>query len=56
MEGKTKHSIGMLMGAVILVLDAYWTYLASAIGYSSVPFMLGVVIFIATLVWLWADI
>jgi hypothetical protein len=56
MAGKMKHLIGIIMGLIVLVLDAYWTYLASAGGYSSLPFMLGAVIFIATLIWLWADL
>ena len=53
MASKALGYIGRLMGVIILVLDAYWTYAASII-----PMFLaiGIVIIIADLIWIATDL
>ncbi len=48
-----KLVLAVLMGAIIGVLDIYWTYTSYL---NPMWLALGVVIFIADLVWLWIDI
>ncbi len=52
MDARVKHNLGILAGIAILLLDAYWTYIAWS---NPVPQMLGILIFVAAIVWLWAD-
>ena len=58
MDGKMKHNIGMVAGVIVLLSDLYWTYIAYSASYgnyASTPVMLGIIILIFTIVWLWAD-
>lgn len=48
-----KGNIAILMGIVIGLVDIYWTYTS----YQDPTWLyLGVIIFIADLIWLWIDI
>jgi hypothetical protein len=44
--------LAMLMGIIILLADAYWIYTSGAYA---LWIELGIVIFVATLVWLYLD-
>lgn len=52
-----KHAISLLMALIVIVLDLYWTYLAYSSSYHSLttPVYLGIIIFIASIIWIWAD-
>ncbi len=50
----TKHTVSWITGIIVVVLDLYWTYIAFSAG-AAVPEALGIIIFLAALVWLWAD-
>ena len=52
MNGKMKHNISLGAGAVTILADLYWTYTSY---YDTTWLALGVIIFLATVVWLWAD-
>ncbi len=52
MSGNTKSMIALLMGAIILVADIYWTYTSY---YYAVWLAVGAVIFAADLIWLYID-
>ncbi len=56
MAGK-KHTIGLVMALIVIILDLYWTYLAysSSYGGLTTPVYLGIIIFIASIIWVWAD-
>ena len=58
MDAKMKHTLSLLMGIVIILVDLYWTYLAYSLSYGAinVPVDLGIIILIASIVWLWADL
>ena len=56
MAGGRKHAIGLLMALIVIILDLYWTYLAYKAAYGlATPVYLGIVIFIASIIWVWAD-
>lgn len=48
-----KLLLAVLMGAIIGILDIYWTYTSY---FDPMWLALGVTIFIADLIWLWLDI
>ncbi len=53
MAGKMKSNIAILMGIMIGLADIYWTYTSYQVP---LWLWLGVIIFIADLIWLWIDI
>lgn len=48
-----KGYISIAMGVVIGLLDIYWTYTSY---FNAIWLVLGVIIFVADMVWLWVDI
>jgi hypothetical protein len=53
MNGMMKGNIAILMGVIIGLVDIYWTYTSYQ---DPLWLYLGVIIFIADLIWLWIDI
>lgn len=53
MAAPIKLKIAVLMGIIIALVDIYWTYTSY---FDTTWLALGVVIFIADIVWLWLDI
>ena len=49
---KMKSYLAILMGVIIAILDLWWTY--ASIGYQPWE-TVGIVIFIATVVWIYLD-
>ncbi len=52
MDGKMKHNVSIAAGVIIIVADLYWTYTSY---YDTLWLALGVIIFLASVIWLWAD-
>ncbi len=48
-----KHKMSWISGILVVMLDLYWTYIAFSAG-AATPEALGVIIFVLSLVWLWA--
>ena len=48
-----KLKIAVLMGIIIALTDIYWTYTSY---FDPLWLSLGVIVFIADLIWLWIDI
>lgn len=48
-----KGAIAVAMGVIIGLLDIYWTYTSY---FNATWLAIGIVIFVADLVWLWVDI
>jgi hypothetical protein len=54
MSAKTKSYLGILMGIIIILADIYWLLVGSS--YTYLPWLTaGVVIFVASLIWLYID-
>ena len=53
MDDKAKSNLELLMGAIIIVADLYWTYTS----YTYLPWLvLGIIILVAALVWIALDL
>ncbi len=54
METRTKSMIAILMGIIIILADVYWLLVGSSYTYA--PWLVaGVVIFVASLIWIYID-
>jgi len=55
MSAKTQSYVAILMGIIIILADVYWLLVGNS--YTFAPWLAaGVVIFIASLVWIFIDI
>ncbi len=54
MDGKTKGMVSKGAGILIILLDLYWIYTGPGFG-TSMFAIVGYIILLLSLVWLWAD-
>jgi len=54
MNAKTESYVAILMGVIIILADVYWLLIGNSYTYT--PWLAaGVIIFIATLIWIFID-